>query len=138
MLGLNLFSLLTRGINSFLQGRRDETQLQRELLAHRRRQLLHQHIPDVHAARQAFGPRFDEIHQLLVSHDPAGLKELAATSPFYPELARTLLYQLPRAESEEQVYQLVRQEVSLWFGQRAVNEEVLRPLADDIQQNSGR
>ncbi|MBF9220664.1 hypothetical protein [Hymenobacter ruricola] len=79
---MNLFSLLTAGLNRYFRGRADETQLRRELLAHRRRQLLHQNIPDVYAARTAFGARFEELQALLVAHDPAHLQKLAAGSPY--------------------------------------------------------
>jgi hypothetical protein len=131
---LNLFSLFAGGLSRYFQSRSDETRLRWELLAHRRRQLLHQHIPDAYSARDTFGARFDELHLLLVKHDPGSLKKLAADSPFYPELARTLLYQLPQADSEEKVLALVQQEVHLWFGQRLLNADVLPALASSIYQ----
>jgi hypothetical protein len=134
MVGLNLFSLLARGISQYFQSRSGDTQLRRELLAHRRRELLHQHIPDVYAAQEKFGVGFDELHQLLISHDPAGQGKLAATSPYYPELARTLLYQLPLADSEEKLLSLVKQEISLWFGQAALPAQGLAMLTQAISQ----
>jgi hypothetical protein len=127
-----VFNLLAKLINYRSQRRADETQLRRELLAHRRRELLHQHIPDVLMARKTFGPRFDELQQMLVLHDPGNQGELAADSPYYPELARTLLYQLPANSSAAKVWEVLRQEVSLWFGLRAASEETLQGLATAI------
>jgi len=103
-----------------------ESQLRRELLAHQRRQLLHAQIPDLDTARHAFGSHFDSLHQLLVHHNPAGLGPDAAASPLYPELARTLLYQLPKAATPEQRFGLLQQEIYLWFGR-----EVRPPKPDD-------
>ncbi|RSK44662.1 hypothetical protein [Hymenobacter perfusus] len=102
-----------------------ENQLRRELLAHQRRELLHAQIPDLATARHAFGIHFDSLHQLLVHHDPAGLGPDAAASPLYPELARTLLYQLPKAATPEQRLGLLQQEIYLWFGRD------VRPLEPD-------
>lgn len=96
----------------------DESQLRRELLAHQRRQLLHAQIPDLDTVRHAFGARFDSLRQLLVRHDPAGLGPDAPDSPLYPELARTLLCQLPKAATPEQRLSLLQQEVYLWFGRK--------------------
>ncbi|MET4106069.1 hypothetical protein [Hymenobacter sp. UYP22] len=98
------------------RNRADDNQLRRELVAHQRRQLLHAQIPNLDTARYAFGPRFDSLHQLLVRHDPAGLGPDAPDSPLYPELARTLLYQLPKATTPGRRLALLQQEVYLWFG----------------------
>lgn len=108
------------------RNRADENQLRRELLAHQRRQLLHAQIPDLDTTRHTFGPRFDSLHQLLVRHDPAGLGPDAPASPLYPELARTLLYQLPKTATPGQRLGLLQQEVYLWFGR-----EVRPPAPDD-------
>ncbi|MDU0368823.1 hypothetical protein ACFPAF_00325 [Hymenobacter endophyticus] len=108
------------------RNRADENHLRRELLAHQRRQLLHAQLPDLGTARRAFGPRFDSLHQLLVRHDLAGLGPDAPASPLYPELARTLLYRLPKATTPGQRLGLLQQEVYLWFGR-----EVRLPEPDD-------
>lgn len=134
MLTLNPFSLLSGLLNRRFQNRSDETQLRRELLAHRRRELVHQHIPDVYAAQATFGQRFDELLNLLISYDPGHLRKLAAESPYYPEMARTLLYQLAGADTMEKMRELLRQETSLWFGQRVISADELEALAAALWQ----
>jgi len=134
MFGLNLFSLLSGALNRRFQNHSDETQLRRELLAHRRRELLYQHIPDVYAAQAAFGQRFDELLNLLISYDPGQLRKLAAESPYYPEMARTLLYQLAGIDTIEKMRELLRQETSLWFGQRIISAAELDMLTAALWQ----
>lgn len=113
---LPIVSLLLNLFSRRLRDRAEATQLRQELLAHQRRQLLHAQIPNLDTARQAFGTRFDSLYQLLVHHDPAGLGPDSSDSPLYPELARTLLYQLPKTTTSEQRLRLLQQEVYLWFG----------------------
>lgn len=119
MLGTNLFTFLAGLLSGHFRSRSDETQLRRELLAHRRRQLLHQHIPDVYQAREQFGSLFEDTHAILVEHDPGHLGALAAASTYYPELTRTLLYQFKAISSVGEMGNLIRQETGLWFGRQA-------------------
>jgi hypothetical protein len=134
MLGIPFLSLILRFFGQRAEGQADERQLRRELLAHQRRQLVHQRIPDVHTARDTFGPRFDALHQLLVAHDPAGVGASAPTNAYYPELTRTLLYQLDKAGTSEQLLSLLRQEQSLWFGPGSIYEEELAELARAVEE----
>ncbi|MCA8830577.1 hypothetical protein [Hymenobacter pini] len=113
------FGLLLRLISRRQHSRADENQLRQELLAHQRRQLLHARIPNLDMARQEFGSHLNSLVQVLIQHDPAGLEADAEASPLYPELARTLLYQLPKAATPEQRLRLLQQELYLWFGRQA-------------------
>ncbi|WP_426492161.1 hypothetical protein [Hymenobacter sp. 102] len=100
--------LLLRLISRRPRNRADENQLRQELLAHQRRQLLQARIPNLNTARQEVGPHLDSLVQVLIQHDPAGLGADAEASPLYPELARTLLYQLPKAATPEQRLRLLQ------------------------------
>lgn len=133
MLGIPLLSLVMRLFNRQSESRADERQLRRELLAHQRRQLIHQHIPDVYQARETFGARFEELLALFVAHDPAGVGATANSNAYYPELTRTVLYQLARkAPTDEQLPDLLRQELGLWFGAGTVYAEELAELTRAI------
>jgi hypothetical protein len=132
MLGIVLFNWVVRLLGRQTESRADERQLRRELLAHQRRQLIHQHIPEQYAVREAFGPRFEELLQLLIDHDPAGVGAAAATNVYYPELTRTLLYQLGKAGNDEQLRNLLRQEQGLWFGPGSIEEERLVGLTTAV------
>lgn len=128
-----LLSLLSRGLNSSIRRRSDEVQLRQELLAHQR-QLMHAAIPDVHAAQEHFRQQFSELHHLLVLHDPAFLGPKAAASPLYPEITRTLLYQLGKAGTYPQLLELVQREVALWFGRQYAAQSGVEELAIAIQE----
>ncbi|RTQ51435.1 hypothetical protein EJV47_06425 [Hymenobacter gummosus] len=134
MLGLRLFTWLVGLLGQRTESRADERQLRRELLAYQRRQLIHQHIPEEHRVREAFGPRFEELLQLLVQHDAAGTGPAAPTNAYYPELTRTVIYQLGKAQTDEQLLTLLRQEQGLWFGSGSIDEQALEALAIDVQR----
>ena len=121
-------------IDRHFKGRSDDARLRQELLVHRRRELLHQHIPDVYAARADFGPRSEELPDLLLSHDPAGLNDRAAPSPYYPELARTLLLQLSPTQSKGQMHDFLQQELSRWFGHSLSKAARVPRLAEALYQ----
>ncbi|MCB2377162.1 hypothetical protein LGH70_06185 [Hymenobacter sp. BT635] len=133
MLGFSfLLSFLSRGLNSHSQRRADDAQLRQELLAHQRRQLLHASIPEVYAVQEQFGARFEELRYLLIQHDPAFLGPVAAASPLYAELTRTLLYQLDKATTQLLVVELVQREIGLWFGRHYAAQSGVGALATAI------
>jgi hypothetical protein len=62
---------------------------------------------------------------LLATHDLPGL---GAAHAYYPELTRTVIYQLSKAGSEKQLLQLLKQEHGLWFGPGSIDEAKLQML----------
>ncbi|GAB2787947.1 hypothetical protein GCM10027175_28250 [Hymenobacter latericoloratus] len=81
--------------------------------------------------RESFGPRFDELHQLLITYNVAGVE---ADHAYYPGLTRTVLYQLHNVGSTVQLAQLLEQEQGLWFGSRAVDKEQLTALTQAVTE----
>lgn len=107
-----------------------------------RRSVAHRDIPDEPHLQAILGERIDELHRMLIQHDPAELKtwrtfnrkhprHVEEVSKGYRQLALTLGYRLLSEVPYETFKETFRTELQLWFGVRPFLA-VLREEPEDI------
>ena len=90
---------------------------------------------DVESVRTKHGDKFMELRTIINRHDPIGLLDIGAPEDEYESEVKTIIVQLDRNMTEQQIHDLVYGEFMRWFDNDASTagpKKAYKELAKDI------
>lgn len=70
---------------------------------------------DIDSVKSEHGERFTELRKIINQHDPIGLLDIGAPEDEYEPEVKTIIVQLEKGMTEQQVHDLIYQEFLRWF-----------------------
>lgn len=89
---------------------------EQEMLRQKKRLIFHQKIPNLPEIKQEFGDQYLELLAILNQYDPVKWPSMKENPYKYESMAGTLIYQIKKPQTAEQLNDLIYLEFSLWFG----------------------
>ena len=87
---------------------------------------------DQKAVEAKYGRRFNELGKIIEKHDPMGFMAFEGMKGEYDLEVKTIIVQLEKDMSVEEVHNLVFQEFVRWFEEAAGEKEAYKELAKEV------
>ncbi|MDE0561988.1 hypothetical protein OU792_18470 [Algoriphagus sp. NF] len=93
-------------------------------------------VLDLDSVKSSHGDRFLELSSIINQHDPIGLLKIGAPEDEYEPEIKTIIVQLDKDMTEQQVHDLIYQEFLRWFEDESTTgpKESYGELAVDIHK----
>lgn len=86
------------------------------------------------SVKSKYGNSFNELRTIINQHDPIGLIDLGAPDDEYESEVKTIIVQLDKEMTEQQVHDLVYNEFLRWFNEASTagSKDAYKELSNEI------